>query len=133
MNRMDKIWILLAEYNTLRAEVLAARNNMGQGASILAAALMAIIAFGYSAGKDYVALTIILGMFAIGYFAALFAWNEKNTISFTRRLRVLEGQINRLAGGRLLVWETVHGWGGMWWKTNPHFRDDNSPEPPQSR
>ncbi|MGL9621564.1 hypothetical protein QRQ56_26460 [Bradyrhizobium sp. U531] len=120
MNPMDKIWILLAEYNTLRAEVLAARSYMGQGAGIFAAALMANIAFGYSAGKDYLALTIILGMLTLVYFVALFAWNEKNTISATARLRELEAEINSLAGERLLLWETVYGYGGIWRKTNPH-------------
>ncbi|WP_279684775.1 hypothetical protein [Bradyrhizobium sp. SSUT18] len=120
---MDKIWILLAEYNTLRAEVLAARSYMGQGAGIFAAAFMANIAFGYSAGKDYLALTIILGIFVVAYFAALYAWNEKNTISCTARLRNLESAINSLAGERLLVWETVHGHGGIWRKTNPHLQE----------
>jgi hypothetical protein len=132
MNAMDKIWVLLAEYNTLRAEVLAARNNVGQGAGIFSAAIMANFAFGFSAASKNSAIPIIIGILAVAYFACLFAWNENNTISVTKRIRELEAQINGLAGERLLLWETVHGWGGMYRKTNPNFRDDNSPELPQS-
>jgi hypothetical protein len=132
MNPMDKIWILLAEYNTLRAEVLAARNNVGHGAGIFAAAFVANIGFGFSAGSRYPEVPIIIGILLVGYFAALYRWNENNTISFTRRLRELEAEITQRAGERLLLWETVHGWGGMWRKTNPHFQGYTSPElPPQ--
>ena len=132
MNAMDKISVLLAEYNTLRAEVLAARSNVGQGAGIFSAAIMANFAFGFSVGKDYLEMPIIIGMLAVLYFGFLFAWNEKNTISFTRMLRELEAEINGLAGERLLLWETVHGSGGMWRQTNPRFQGYTSPEPPNS-
>ena len=41
MEPSQKIPILLAEYNALRAEVLAARVNVGQAAGIFAAAITA--------------------------------------------------------------------------------------------
>jgi hypothetical protein len=85
MTPMDKIWVLLAEYNTLRAEVLAARSNMGQGAGIFAAAFMANIAFGFSTGSRYPEVPIMIGILLVGYFAVLFRWNDNNTISFRRK------------------------------------------------
>ena len=45
MDASQKIPVLLAEYNTLRAEVLAARGNVAQASSILTATLMADFAF----------------------------------------------------------------------------------------
>jgi hypothetical protein len=127
MDTKDKLSVLLAEYNALRAEVLAAR-NVGQGASIFFTVIMANFAFGFSVGKAYLEAPILIGMFAVFCFGSLFAWNENNTISFTRRLRELETEINALAGERLLRWETVHGWGGMWRKRNPRFEGYTSPE-----
>jgi hypothetical protein len=61
-------------------------------------------------------------------------WNERNTQSFTRRIRELERGINSRADGQVLMrWETVHGWGGMFRKTNPWFEGYTSEEKtPQS-
>ncbi|SDG68039.1 hypothetical protein SAMN05216338_100261 [Bradyrhizobium sp. Rc2d] len=44
MEGKDKITVLLAEYNSLGQEVIAARTNVGQGAGIFSAAFMANIA-----------------------------------------------------------------------------------------
>lgn len=127
LNPMDKIWILLAEYNTLRAEVLAARSNVGQAAGIFFAAIMVNFTLAFSVAKGNPEIPIIIATSLFLYLGFLIAWNAKNTRSFTKRLREIEAQINDLAGDRLLLWETVHGWGGMWGKPNPNFREDNAP------
>jgi hypothetical protein len=128
MDVKDKITILLAEYNTLRQEVMAARTNVGQGAGVFAAAIMADVAFGFSYGKNNPEVAIIVAILAVFYFGALVMWNEKGTTSFTRRLREIENEINSLAGERVLVWETIHGSGNMFYETNPNFRGYVTPE-----
>jgi len=52
MEGKDKITVLLAEYNSLGQEVIAARTNVGQGAGIFSAAFMANIAFGFSYARN---------------------------------------------------------------------------------
>jgi hypothetical protein len=129
MDAHQKVPILLAEYNTLRAEVLAARGNAGQAAGIFSATFMANIAFANSSantGPWWVPWAI--GAAIAVYFCVLIGWNEKNTRGFTHRLREIEPEINDLAGDRLLVWETDYGWGGMFWKTNPHFKGYTQPK-----
>jgi len=129
MDADKKVPVLLAEYNTLRAEVLAARSNVAQAAGIFAATLMADIAFANSAANTgpwcvpwAICAVIVL------YFCVLVGWNEKNTQSFTHRLRELEPEINALTNDRLLVWETYYGWGGMFRKTNPHYKGCTPPK-----
>jgi hypothetical protein len=122
MEVRDKIIILLAEYNTLRQEVMAARTNIGQGVGIFFAAIMADIAFGFSYGKNVPEVTIIIAILAFFYIGGLVFWNEKGTTSFTRRIREIENEINNLAGERILVWETIHGSGNMTYESNPNFR-----------
>jgi hypothetical protein len=142
----EKISILLAEYNTLRAEVLAARGNVAQAVGIFAASILADCAFGgtiiITQGVTWwVVLPIFIGVSIVIYFVGLACWNDKNTQSFTRRLRQIEKQIYELTGEPLLIWETVYGWGGMFKKTNPNYEGFNPPErqwwpsksePPQS-
>ena len=54
MQEQTKINILLAEYNTLRAEVLAARANVAQGVGIAVPVLMGLLALGSSESlKDH--------------------------------------------------------------------------------
>jgi hypothetical protein len=104
----------MAEYNTLRAEVLAARANVAQAFGVTAPVLIAVVAFSFSDASTapaWVAWTIAVT--AVIYLGAIIIWNEKNTRSFTRRLRTLERQINARAGERLLVWETHSGWGSL--------------------
>src|SRR4051794_7549494 len=120
MDTKEKIIILLAEYNTLRLEVMAARANVSQGVGIFSAAIMADLIFGFSPyGRAEIAF--IAAIIAALYLGGLVIWNEKGTTSFTRRLREIENEINGLAGERILVWETIHGWGNMLSQTNPNF------------
>lgn len=118
-----KVAILLAEYTTLRQEVIAARTNLGQGFGTFSTAMMANVAFGFSWSPNPV-VPICIGLGLMLYLWALMIWNENNTASFTRRLRELEREINNVAGEPLMLWETIHGWGSMFRKTNPNFREE---------
>jgi|SRR5580700_3295674 hypothetical protein len=137
MDASQKIPVLLAEYNTLRAEVLAARGNVAQASSILTATLMADFAFAGTlifnqVYKWWLALPFFIMLFVFGYFWALVNWNETNTRNFTRRLREIEKQIHEITGDPpVLLWETVHGWGGMFRQTNPNFKGYKSFPPEQ--
>jgi hypothetical protein len=134
MDAYQKVSILLAEYNTLRAEVLAARGNVAQAAGIFSTTFMANIAFAFSsANPGRWQVPCAIGAAIVVYFCVLAGWNEKNTQSFTHRLREIEAEINDLAEDRLLTWETDHGWGGMFWKTNPHFKGYTQPKPNQPK
>jgi hypothetical protein len=114
MEDEQKVSILLAEYNTLRAEVLAARSYVMQAIGIAAAVIMGIIGFCFSqgvSGHEWVPWTI--GTIAFVYLGFTYTWNDINTRSFTKRLRELEADINERAQDTLLVWETHFGWGSM--------------------
>jgi hypothetical protein len=129
----QKISILLAEYNTLRAEVMAARSNVAQAAGIMSATLMAIFAFKYSTSmKGPPLLPWALLASAVIYFAILLTWNEMNTRGFTSRLRELEEEIDKRAGERLMLWETDYGWGGMIFKSNPKYKGYSDQWPPKT-
>ena len=118
----EKIAVLLAEYNTLRQEVIAAKTNLGQGFHVFSVIVMADIAFLNRSGRWDVA--IIIFMLASLYLGALYIWNDKNTASFSRRLRELEREINSVAGEPLMLWETIHGWGKIFRNPNPNFQKE---------
>ncbi len=109
----------MAEYNTLRAEVLAARSYLAQAIGVTFAVIMGVA--GFSVSKSFAgpksALYFITGI-ALMYLAGTFVWNEINTRKFTKRLRELEADINERAGERLLVWETDAGWGSIFTPRN---------------
>ena len=122
----QKITILLAEYNTLRAEIIAAKGSAWQAVSLIVPVIVAIVGF-------YVSTTMhptfsIVGS-GVGFIVViiLFAvWGvDMSTRKFAGRLRELEDDINRRAGERLLLWENEHGWGSM-------LRKTHVPNPPQS-
>jgi hypothetical protein len=128
MDQQDQIPLFLAEYNSLRAEVLAARGYVAQAAGILAATLMADAAFGFSGNSPSFWLPVAIAAVALIYFLILFVWNESNTRGFTRRLRELEADMNGVAGRTILIWETVHGWGSLFRRINPKYRGFTSGE-----
>ena len=128
MDNSQKIPILMAEYNTLRAEVLAARANVAQAIGLTFATLMGIIGFSFSTGiKGPWWVPWAIAAIAFAYFVFTFSWNEKNTRNFTRRIRAIEKDVNDRAGERLLTWETELGWGSV---VEPH--DHSKPHLPQS-
>jgi protein-S-isoprenylcysteine O-methyltransferase Ste14 len=114
MNDDQKVSILIAEYNALRAETLAARSYVAQAIGITAAVLMGVIAFTFStnfSGPKWAPWS--MAAVALAYLALTVVWNEINTRRFTSRLRALETDINARAGEQLLAWETKFGWGGL--------------------
>jgi hypothetical protein len=133
MDSSQKISILLAEYSTLREEVLAARGNLAQAVGLWVPVIAAVIGASFSKKLTSHNKNIIriIAISAAVYLSASLIWNEVNTRSFTAQLRVLEGQINELAGEPLLTWETRHGWGGM--AVRDHPEQPSRPRfPPQS-
>jgi hypothetical protein len=114
VNQSHKISVLLAEYNTLRAEVLAARANVARDFGIGATVTMAVIGFSISKSNSVPKWgPWLIATFALIYVSISLMWNEINTWRFTKRLRALEADINARAGERLLVWETESGWGSI--------------------
>jgi hypothetical protein len=114
MDPSQKISVLLAEYNTLRAEVLAARGNIAQAVGLTVPVIMGLIGLSFSPALGPPMWIIgAITAFAIAYLGLHLAWNGANTRAYTRQLRALEAQINNLAGERLLTWETSQGWGAM--------------------
>jgi hypothetical protein len=130
MEAKEKLPMLLAEYNTLRQEVIAARTSVAQGAGIFSAAIIGAILFGFSSGRSNPEFAIMIGIVAVVYICALVVWNEKVTTSLTRRLRELESEMNGIAGERVMLWETIHGWGNLFFNSNPNFRGYTTPEEP---
>jgi ABC-type transport system involved in Fe-S cluster assembly fused permease/ATPase subunit len=114
MDPSQKISILLAEYNTLRAEVLAARSNIAQAIGLTVPVMMGVLGVSFSSTmkhpKSFAVITVVC---AASYLLVIYAWNEINTRKFTKRLRGLESKINELAGEPLLTWESTMGWGGV--------------------
>jgi hypothetical protein len=115
MEPNQKISALLAEYNTLRAEVIAARGYVMQAIGITVPVVMGLIGLTFSTSlvTQRWIIWAIAGS-AVVYLCITFLWNEWNTRKFTKQIRILERRINDLAGGEeLLTWESKHGWGSI--------------------
>ena len=130
MEEHHRISILLEEYKTLRAEVLAARGYVFQGITITIPAVIAIFGFSFSTSVQWAQWVIWLITGALALFVVVtIVGNEINTRKFTSRLRFLESEINRRAGERLLIWDTEQGWGSLVIRReNPH---SEVPHPPR--
>lgn len=103
MEPKDRIAVLLAEYNTLRTEMLAARTSITQAIGIGAPVFVGLLPGGY--------FSAAFAVFLAAVFIAI--WNDLNTRAFTAQIRTLESRINGLADERLLNWESEHGWGSI--------------------
>ena len=109
-----KITVLLAEYNALRDEVLAARNYMLVTFNILITATLTLLGLFLSNTLQFGALNyMIIESLLVLFFSITLLWNNYNTRKFTKRIREIECDINRLSGDILLIWETRYGWGDM--------------------
>jgi hypothetical protein len=118
----QKISVLLAEYNTLRTEVIAARGNVAQAISLASAVIMAALGYKFSKdGFDWFQFAQVAAS-ALAYLGFTFWWNEKNTRTFTARLREIEGDINERASERIILWETDYGWGSIVVNINKNFK-----------
>jgi hypothetical protein len=100
----EKIQILLAEYNTLRAEILTRTSNGFQVVAV-AVALIALLLQKKELDHQF---WIAVGIFVFG--AVVCGWITVSAIGgAARRIVVIEKAVNSLAGDTLLVWETIHG------------------------
>ena len=123
MDGRDRVSILLAEYNTLRTEVLAARSAVVQSISIGSPIFGGLVAAFIAAPANWQKWAAGVGAGAVLIIVALMAWwNDANTRGFTERLRAIEKDINKRADDQLLVWESVYGWGSIFWPpANPDW------------
>lgn len=102
----EKITVLLAEYSTLRAEVIQRSTWQVQ----MGVATLAII--GVGAGlmiTANIAAGITLTVLAIAGFLVGWKFNDSETMKVVGGTKSLEQRINGLAGEELLSWETRHG------------------------
>jgi hypothetical protein len=103
LSARDKIQILLAEYNTLRAEVLM-RGGTALQVTAIAAALLALL---LQRDTD---LRFWLGFGVLVCGVVTFTWIIAGNIGkLAGRIRELEQDINTRAREPLLCWETKHG------------------------
>jgi hypothetical protein len=120
MAEVQRVPILIAEYSTLRAEVMAARDTFYKTLAVGIPAFLGLLGLINSKNSILPNKAIFfVAFFIAGYVIYITAFCEKNTRAFTARIREIEEDINRLIGGEeLLVWETYFGWGSMLWPIN---------------
>jgi hypothetical protein len=102
----ERLQVLIAEYNTLRAEAIQ-RNSvliqiMTVGGTVLTTILTASIAYGSWA--IFTLVVVLSNVLLVAYKVI-----EFDILRFSVRLRALEEEINCRAGERLLIWETEQG------------------------
>lgn len=102
---VDHVSVLLAEYSTLRAEILTRSNHMYQVLIFGGTVLAVIFSFKDLNTTFWIVLTSVVAIIAT--FSAFIGHDTKKA---SARIRQIERQINDLAGDTLLVWETQ--WGG---------------------
>jgi hypothetical protein len=107
LTQKDRITILLAEYSTLRAEIVS---RISVAIQIAAATLLTITFILQQRLSEWRwPWWAALGVIALGTltFAIL---NNRDLGRCARRIRQIEHEINSRAGEHLLVWEQI--WGG---------------------
>jgi hypothetical protein len=107
----EKVQILLAEYSTLRTEILQRNSVLNQILTVGGASLLAIISFLF-ARQELIALFMGLALlFIVLPCLAIYAIGtvDFDTLAAAQRLREIESAINKMADERLLIWETDNG------------------------
>jgi hypothetical protein len=99
----EKLQVLLAEYNTLRAEILTRTSNGFQVTSIIAG-LVAILLQWPLGPRFWMGVTLGVVLYICSLWIILSA-----TAKLAARLRALEQIINVLVGEELLMWERSYG------------------------
>jgi hypothetical protein len=99
----ERLQVLLAEYNTLRAEILTRTSNGFQVTSIIAG-LVAILLQWPIGLRFWMGVTLGLVLYICSLWIILSA-----TAKLAARLRALEIIINTLVGKELLMWERNYG------------------------
>jgi len=99
----ERLQILLAEYNTLRAEILTRTSNGFQVTTISAGFIGLLLQ--WPLGKQFwIGLVFFVALAASCIWIILSA-----TAKVSARLKILENEINDYAGKELLTWENHYG------------------------
>jgi hypothetical protein len=103
----EKIDILLAEYSTLRNEVLQRNSVLNQFLLVVLTGGVGLATFSIQNGHDKIGV-LMLGFLPLIAFLG-FKIIEFDTPAASARLKELEKALNGMAGSRLLTWETNRG------------------------
>ncbi|HEX4504918.1 MAG TPA: hypothetical protein VH722_04240 [Alphaproteobacteria bacterium] len=106
MSTNDKVLTLLAEYSSLRAEILQRNSTFNQYCVISVPASVAAVSFAYTAFPPAgILLFLIIGVLLYVVFRII----EFDTLAAAARVRTLETVLNEMAGQRLVTWENDCG------------------------
>jgi hypothetical protein len=108
---MDKITILLHEYDTLRNETIQRNTVMFQSIGIYAAVLIGLIIVISQKGFNCTMLSLLVG--ATVLFLCVLTWIDSDVARAAAQVRRLESDINTRAGEPLLTWQSSMGFRGM--------------------
>lgn len=103
---VDEIQILLAEYNTLRAELLQRNTTSFQALGVAGTAFAAIIIYAFTASIFRGIVLLIVLILLVYLVLRIFDFDTRNAAA---RLCELEVAINSKAGSKLLAWESDRG------------------------
>jgi len=106
MSTNDKVLTLLAEYSSLRSEILQRNSVFNQYCVISVPASVAAVSFAYTA---YPPAGIILFLVICTLLYVVFRIIEFDTLAAAARVRTLEAKLNEMAAERLITWETECG------------------------
>jgi hypothetical protein len=106
MSTNDKVLTLLAEYSSLRSEILQRNSVFNQYCVISVPASVAAVSFAYTAFPPAgILLFLVIGALLYTVFRII----EFDTLAAASRVRALEKTLNEMAGERLVTWETDCG------------------------
>ncbi len=106
MSTNDKVLTLLAEYSSLRSEIMQRNSVFNQYCVISVPASVAAVTVVTTA---FPPLGIILFLVICTLLYVVFRIIEFDTLAAAARVRALEKQLNEMAGERLVIWETECG------------------------
>jgi len=106
MSTNDKVLTLLAEYSSLRSEIMQRNSVFNQYCVISVPASVAAVSVAYTA---FPPAGIILFLVICTLLYVVFRIIEFDTLAAAARVRALEKQLNDMAGERLVTWETESG------------------------
>jgi hypothetical protein len=101
----EKVKTLLAEYSSLRAEIVAKTGHGFQVAGFVVTALSFLVA----QSRELLTLPVFYAILALIIGASVLTLRD--VARAAKRIRQIEADLNKLPGENLLVWETEWGWG----------------------